>query len=319
MREGLPGHWYHDPDHHRLELQAVWGNQWLCVGRAQEFAAPGQGLLLPLGERQVDIGRDRDGALRAVHAAAGAAPEPAALCERDGFVFIHLAPQAGAGLDAPLAAEAARLSAWPLATLALAHREVHELACNWKVFWENYSECYHCPGIHPELCKLVPLYGQGLVRPEQLPAGHPLRQAPVGLRAGALTWSVDGASNLPDIAGLGPEQLAAGMTFADFLPGMFVIAHRDYVRSVRVWPLGPERTRLTVDWLLPADTLAGQPDLERLVAFARQVVAEDARACEINQAGLRSRAHRHGMLLPCEDGVAEFDDWVRAQLPRAAA
>ena len=32
------------------------------------------------------------------------------------------------------------------------------LACNWKLFWENYSECYHCPGVHPELCRVMQLY-----------------------------------------------------------------------------------------------------------------------------------------------------------------
>ena len=322
LREGLPGRWYHDPDHHRLELATIWQRHWICVGRVQDFAAPTQVLQLALGERLLEVCRDRDGRLRAWQESsdppAEVPPRQPAVGEHLGFVFVNFDPQPGAGLGAALENEAAGLAAWPLQTLALAHREVHELACNWKVFWENYSECYHCPGIHPELSKLVPLYGQGLVRPGQLPEGHPLREAPVSLRPGAVSWTSDGATSLPDIAGLGPAQLEAGMTFADFLPGMFVIAHRDYVRSVRVWPLAPERTRLTVDWLLPEDTLALQPDLERLVSFARQVVAEDARACEINQAGLRSRAHRHGVLMPIEDGVAEFDDWVRAQLPRTA-
>ena len=35
--------------------------------------------------------------------------------------------------------------------------------CNWKIFWENYSECLHCPNLHPELSELVPLYGRRLV------------------------------------------------------------------------------------------------------------------------------------------------------------
>ena len=27
---------------------------------------------------------------------------------------------------------------------------------NWKILTENYHECYHCPMIHPELCKVSP-------------------------------------------------------------------------------------------------------------------------------------------------------------------
>ena len=54
------------------------------------------------------------------------------------------------------------LNNWPLEQLKLGHSHQFELACNWKIFWENYLECYHCPGIHPELCKLVPLYKAAL-------------------------------------------------------------------------------------------------------------------------------------------------------------
>ena len=245
---------------------------------------------------------------------------PIGVCSWRGFVFLQLDPEQANGSGPEVSSGAERLAAWPLEDLALAHRETHEVACNWKVFWENYSECYHCPGVHPELCRLVPLYAEGLTRPEHLEDDHPLRHAPVGLRSGAITWSIDGQTTLPNFPSLGPAEQAAGMTFADFLPGMFMIAHVDHVRTVRVWPLGPERTRLTVDWLLAPEALAAPGlDLGRLVAFAGQVVREDARICEINQAGLRSRAHAHGVLLPFEDDVAAFDDWVRARLQAQGA
>ena len=52
-------------------------------------------------------------------------------------------------------------------------------------------------------------------------------------------------------------------------------------------------------------------DVERLTAFARQVVAEDGRVCELNQQGIRGAPHRHGILLGIEDYVYEFEQWVR--------
>ena len=57
-------------------------------------------------------------------------------------------------------------------SLITGHRMTSDLACNWKVFWENYNECLHCPGIHPELCDMVPIYGKGMMAPPKCRAGH---------------------------------------------------------------------------------------------------------------------------------------------------
>ncbi len=40
--------------------------------------------------------------------------------------------------------------------LRVAHTVTYEVDANWKFIAENYSECYHCPGIHPQLNKLTP-------------------------------------------------------------------------------------------------------------------------------------------------------------------
>ncbi len=76
-----------------------------------------------------------------------------------GFVFVSL------DADAPdLAASMADLwqhiERFPLADLRRARRIEYEVAANWKVIGENYSECYHCPGVHPQLNRLTP-YDQG--------------------------------------------------------------------------------------------------------------------------------------------------------------
>ena len=36
------------------------------------------------------------------------------------------------------------------------HQTVYEVDSNWKLFFHNYSECYHCPNVHPHLNKLTP-------------------------------------------------------------------------------------------------------------------------------------------------------------------
>ena len=54
-----------------------------------------------------------------------------------------------------------RIERYPLADLRLGHRIDYSVAANWKVILENYNECYHCAGVHPELCKIVPAFRQG--------------------------------------------------------------------------------------------------------------------------------------------------------------
>jgi Rieske 2Fe-2S family protein len=234
-----------------------------------------------------------------------------------GFVFINLSGSPGQDLMEALGEEARVLQNWPLQQLQLAHREHHDLACNWKIFWENYLECYHCPGIHPSLCKLVPVYAQGFLgNADLLALGREIPTEPGHmLRASARTWTESGDSKLPLIQGPSEAEQNRGMTFATFIPTMFVVAHRDYVRSVRVQPLGPESTRLTVDWLLPENSMqADRVVIEEMISFARQVVSEDGRACELNQQGLKAIPHHQGVLLPQEYDVLAFDNWLRQRL-----
>jgi len=235
-----------------------------------------------------------------------------AVGEWAGFVYVNLLAEDAPPLADAVGEGAAKLAKWPLSNLRIGERLVSEVACNWKIFWENFSECFHCPGVHPELCELVPTYARALIdaADDPDPAAPSSHGAP--LAPGAETWTLDGASQLPPLPGLGPDELAAGQTFAVQLPTMFVIAHRDYVRSVRVSPLGVDRTELVVDWLFDPEALARPDfDLARCVELGRRVVEQDARVCERNQRGLRSMRFEHGVLVAQEYGVHEFQSWVR--------
>jgi glycine betaine catabolism A len=93
---------------------------------------------------------------------------------------------------------------------------------------------------------------------------------------------------------------------------MYAVAHIDYVRVVSLKPLGPERTRLTAEWLFPKSTLEAPGfDLGHVTGFATMVMKQDADACETNQRGLKSSAFRHGRLMPQEFDVYNFQQWVR--------
>jgi Rieske 2Fe-2S family protein len=277
-----------------------------CPYHAWTYGITGELLSTPKMAMPADFRRE-DYSLYAAHAG-----------EWGGFVFVNLAGTPATTLEDFLGEEAQNVRRWPLRELVSVHREVSRLDCNWKVFWENYSECYHCPGVHPELCRIVPLYREGLLSYDDSRAGpspgDPDDDRPRVAR-GLVTWTLDGQSALPPIEGPSEADRALGVVFASFTASLFVVAHPDYVRSVRIAPRGPEAVELAVDWLLPpgvAERHAGE--LEAMYELGRRVVAQDGRVCELNQRGLRSRRHQAGVLMPQEASLHEFHGWLRARL-----
>jgi glycine betaine catabolism A len=235
--------------------------------------------------------------------------------EWNGFVFVCLSDDPPPFADAPDLGEGA-LDNWPMRDLVTGHRMTVEIACNWKVFWENYNECLHCPGIHKNLSHAVPIYGKGYMAPNEAPSTRAdVSAMSGGLREGRRSWTVSGEPCGPEFPGLTPPERAAGQRFVTLLPTVFVVAHADYVRAVSLKPLSPERTELTAEWLFSPETLA-QPgfDLANVVDFAAEVLAEDAAACEMNQRGLSSSRFERGVLTPQEYEIFRFHEWLRERL-----
>ncbi len=256
---------------------------------------------------------------------------PLGLAEWGGLVFVNgqFGGQGGgqgggqAAFDAALGPDLALLRNWPLGSLAPVRAEATEVACNWKVFWENFNECLHCPGVHKELSELVPIYGRGIMVREDDPDWRARGESADarhsgGLRPGAESWTADGRAAGPALPGLTPDDVARGHTYAVALPSLFVVGHLDHARAVRVLPLGPERTLIEATWLLPPDRI-GQVDVGRLTGLARRVIAEDAAACEMNQRGLSAAPFQAGTLMQEEYEVHAFQSWVRARLGEAVA
>ncbi|MER9428163.1 aromatic ring-hydroxylating dioxygenase subunit alpha [Mesorhizobium sp. M0408] len=229
-----------------------------------------------------------------------------------GFVFVNLAEDAAGSAETSFDPASGNLANWPLETLLSGHVLRKVINCNWKVFWENFNECLHCPGVHKDLSRLVPIYGRGLMGRHDDPewarqADNDAPEFAGGLRAGAETWSRDGRVHGSVFSGLTPGERAAGQTYATSMPSMFVVGHVDYVRTVRLVPLGPEQTELTAEWLFSPEALADPAaDIDNIVAFGTQVLEEDADICEVNQMGLRSMRHKAGVLMPEEYDLHRF-------------
>jgi len=241
--------------------------------------------------------------------------------EWNGFIFVALTDSPPAFekiFDLPLN----RLDGWPLKELVVGHVLLKTIKSNWKIFWENYNECLHCPTVHPQLSQLVPIYGRGLLEERDDPqwSAHLEDSDPKfkgGLRSGATTWSLDGKAGIP-FPGLSEEDRKAGHIYMTSLPSVFLVGHVDYVRVVRLLPLGPEQTELRVEYLFSPETLADPAfDMSNVVDFTNLVMTEDAQVCELNQMGLKAGPHVRGVVMPEEYVIRQFHEWLRAELARA--
>ncbi|RXG83873.1 aromatic ring-hydroxylating oxygenase subunit alpha [Bradyrhizobium zhanjiangense] len=244
---------------------------------------------------------------------------PVAVTVWRGFVFINFDSAAVPNFE-PFGARVATLASWPLEELKLAHSYSVNVACNWKIFWENSSECYHCPGVHPELSKMAPIVGRGIMELRQDPnwqenqhKQHPRFQG--GIAEGMKTYSLDGQTKGEPFPGLTEEDHRTGFGFRTNWPSVLFGANVDFVRALRVRPLGPEQTEISLEFFFSEENLANPEfDPKHNIEFTRRVVDQDISICELNQAGLRSMAFESGVLMPSENYVHAFQEWVCSRL-----
>ena len=235
-----------------------------------------------------------------------------------GGVFVSLS-DSPPDLEQGLQRGSDRTENWPMSELVVGHQWRKTMQCNWKVFWENFNECLHCPNIHPELCDLVPIYGRRISYYRDEPDWQQTnsRNDPKyigGLRENARSWSISGNTADEPFPNLTDEEINRGQSYCVSLPSVFIAAHVDYMRTVRILPLGPEETDIEVEWLFLPETMNKNSfDLEDITEFGKLVLMQDARASELNQQGIRSKKFTEGVLMPEEHHVKNFQDWVRQQ------
>jgi glycine betaine catabolism A len=185
--------------------------------------------------------------------------------------------------------------------LVIAGRHEYDAAANWKILTENYHECYHCPVIHPELCK---------VSPPKSGENYPAQGAWVGgwmdLRDGMDTMSLDGTSNGVPLRGLDDKGLRT-VIYVNVFPNVLLSLHPDYVMTHRLVPIAVDRTTIECTWAF-APEAADKPGFDPgyAVEFWDITNRQDWHACESVQRGLSSQHARPGPLSPDEDAVYQF-------------
>jgi Rieske 2Fe-2S family protein len=220
--------------------------------------------------------------------------------EWHGLVFADSSGQAPPLAEA-LSGFGALIAPYEPERLVVAGQHDYEVAANWKILTENYHECYHCPAIHPELCKVSPPKSG-----ENYPPAGPWVGGRMDLREGMATMSLDGASHAVPLRGLAGEGLRT-VVYVNIFPNVLVSLHPDYVMVHRLVPLAADRTKIECSWAFAPESLA-QPGFSPgyAVDFWDITNRQDWQACESVQRGLASPHATPGPLSPAEDAVYQF-------------
>jgi Rieske 2Fe-2S family protein len=219
---------------------------------------------------------------------------PAALDCWGGFVFLNLSPATAPPLATQLAGMPDRIERYPLAELRIGHTTRYSVAANWKVLCENYNECYHCAGVHPELCAVVPAFrergGAGLDWARGVP--H---------RAGAYTFTTSGTTRRRAFPTLNEDERERHKGELAY-PNLFLSLACDHAAAFILRPRSAGHTDVVCHFLFePYEMQQSHFDPRDATEFWDLVNRQDWAICEALQQGIGARVHERGYYAPMED------------------
>jgi phenylpropionate dioxygenase-like ring-hydroxylating dioxygenase large terminal subunit len=237
---------------------------------------------------------------------AGFGLHPVGVATWGGFVFLHLTPAEAVPLADQLGPVPERLRRYPLDDLWVGRRLAYRVAANWKLVAENYNECYHCAGVHPELCRVVPAFkrgGAGLDWERGIP--H---------REGAWTFTASGTSTRAPFPGLDDDERTRHKGELVY-PNLMLSLSADHVAAFTLWPHGPDATTVVCELLFHPDEVARAGfDPSDAADFWDLVNRQDWAMCESVQRGMGSRAYTGGWFAPMEDASLDIRRYLLERL-----
>jgi glycine betaine catabolism A len=225
----------------------------------------------------------------------------------EGLIFVTLDEKARP-LEEWFASLAGKFADWNLPQLRSAKRVEYEVKANWKLMFENYSECYHCPGVHPMLSKISPYDS----------AENDLTEGPFlgGFmkinRGKSLTMSGEACAlavtGNPSPLSSGAAGEADRVFYYSIFPNMLLSMHPEYAMVHQLWPQSPEETLIICDWFFHPDAFDRSDfNPEDAIEFWDVTNRQDWHVCELSQRGIASRAYEPGPYSSRESIPAAWD------------
>lgn len=217
------------------------------------------------------------------------------------FVFVNLS-QSAPELRAVLGAIPAETQHLALDELGFYKRVDYEIACNWKVYVDNYLEGYHIPMAHPGLFKEID-YNAYRVETERYYSKQfaPIRPKPDSLYRRNIEEGAD-----------------AQALYYWVFPNLMLNIYPDNVQINIILPLGHERTLTIFEWYVRDPRRSELEDeFAKSFEFSDLVQQEDIAICESVQRRLQSRAYNVGRFSVLrENGVHHFHGLLSEFLQR---
>ncbi len=228
--------------------------------------------------------------------------QPIEVAEWEGFLFVNLAPQPEP-FEASFAPFIGKFTRWNLPELRSQRRIEYTVKANWKLIIQNYSECYHCPLIHPDLVRRTP-YRSGQ---NDLFRG-PFLGGFMQLNDEIESMTMSGRVCATPVGALADDDYERVYYYSIF-PTMLLSLHPDFVMVHTLWPLNPGETHIICEWLFAPDA-ADNPgfDPDDAVRFWDMTNRQDWQVCEMAQLGVASRAYQPAPYSATESLLAAFDE-----------
>jgi choline monooxygenase len=195
-----------------------------------------------------------------------------------------------------LAPLTARLDAMGWERLVFGGRRVYDLACNWKVYCDNYLDGgYHVASLHPGLAAALDLESYR-------------------------TELFDGFS-IQSCGGGGGARIGSEALYAWIYPNLMLNRYGPVLDTNLVVPTGPETCRVIFDFFFDREAISDHDRfIAESIAASELVQEEDMEVCASVQVGLGSAHYDRGRYAPgLEPGIHQFHQILAADLSRGLA
>jgi Rieske 2Fe-2S family protein len=222
----------------------------------------------------------------------------------DGHIFINLSAhpipfeQHLAGLDR-------KFQPWRMEELQMMERRVYHLKANWKLVIQNYSECLHCPIVHPLLQKQSHYLSGDNDPPQPTYLGGRM-----DLREGIESLTMDGSTNRCSLPGLSADD-HRHVYYYCLLPNFFLNLHPDYMLTFTMWPRAVDETDIICEWHFHPDEIS-KPGFNPndAVEFWDITNKQDWALSDMAQEGISSKGYQPGPYSNREELLLALDRFV---------
>lgn len=195
------------------------------------------------------------------------------------LVGVHLG-QASSSLEDYLSPLPQRMAGLGLERFEFVSRREYRIACNWKVFIDNYLDGgYHINTVHPGLAEVID-YSQYRT---EIAGQTSVQISP--LKSGSTQSENDGVAQV---------RTGNAAYYWWVFPNFMMNIYQSVMDTNLVLPLGPDSCRVIMDFFCDQSEAKAKQFAEQSIEVGHQIQLEDVGICEEVQRGLASRSFSTG-------------------------